>query len=42
MTDTTIRIGTGQIVEIEEYNLVVESNMDRIIEVDLRKAWTRL
>ena len=34
MTDAIIRIGTGQIVEIEEYNLVAESNMDRIIEVD--------
>ena len=34
MTDTIIRIGTGHMVEIEEYNLVVEFNMDRIIEVD--------
>ena len=34
MIDTTIRIGTGQIVETEEYNLVAESNMDRIIEID--------
>ena len=34
MTDAIIRIGTGWIVEIEEYSLVVEFNMDRIIEVD--------
>ena len=34
MTDVTIRIGIGEIAEIEEFNLVVEFNMDRIIEVD--------
>ena len=34
MTDAIIRIGTSQIVEIEEYYLVAESNMDRIIAVD--------
>ena len=33
MTKAIVRIGTGQIVEIEEYNLVVESSMDRIIEI---------
>ena len=34
MIKETIRICTGQRVEIEEYNLVVEFNMDRIIKVD--------
>ena len=34
MTDVIIRIGTSWIVEIKEYNLVVEFNMNRIIEVD--------
>ena len=34
MIKETIRIDTDQIVEIEEYNLVVEFNKDRIIEVD--------
>ena len=34
MIKETIRIGTGQIAEIEDYNLVVEFNTDRIIEVD--------
>ena len=28
MTDITIRIGIDQIVELEEFNLVVEFNMD--------------
>ena len=34
MIKDTIRIDTGQTVEIEKYNLVVEFNSDRIIEVD--------
>ena len=34
MTDVTIRIGIDQIVEIEEFNFLVEFNMDRITEVD--------
>ena len=34
MTEAIIRRGTGQIVELEEYNLVVEFNMDKIKEVD--------
>ena len=34
MIKETIRICAGQIVEIEEYNLMVEFKMDRIIEVD--------
>ena len=34
MIKETIRIFAGQIVEIEEYNLMVEFKMDRIIEVD--------
>ena len=34
VTKETIRIGTGQIAETDEYNLGVEFNMDIIIEVD--------
>ena len=34
MTDIIIRIVTGWMVEVEEHNLVVESNMDWIIDVD--------
>ena len=34
MIKEIIRIGIDQIVEIGEFNLVVEFNMDRIIEVD--------
>ena len=34
LTDITIRKGINQIAEIEEFNLVVEFNMDRITEVD--------
>ena len=34
MTDIMIRIGIDPIVEIEEFNLVVEFSMDKVTEVD--------
>ena len=34
MTDVTNRIGIDKTVEIEELNLVVEFNMDRITQID--------
>ena len=33
MTDVTIRIGMDPIAEIEEFNLVVEFSVDKIIEI---------